>query len=68
MLWKSGDLMRGSIELAALYLKCRGEDPKRLVRRDETPVNIKQHFDTFRQAQCKGSMTRSKIKNKRPVS
>ncbi|MCA2618064.1 MULTISPECIES: hypothetical protein [unclassified Microcystis] len=56
MLWKSGDLIRGSIELAALYLKCRGEDPKRLVRRDETPANIKQHFDTFRQAQCKGSM------------
>ncbi|MDB9541906.1 hypothetical protein PN472_01810 [Microcystis aeruginosa CS-1036] len=41
MLWKSGDLMRGSIEFAALYLKCRGEDPKRLVRRDETKRQYK---------------------------
>ena len=37
----------------SFYLKCRGEDPKRLARRDETPANIKQ---------------RSTIKNKRPVS
>ena len=30
--------------------------PSRLARRDETPASRKQHFDTFRQAQCKGSM------------
>jgi len=28
------------------YLKCRGEDPKCLVRRDETPTNIKQRSTT----------------------
>ena len=51
-----------------IYLKCRLEGTLGFTSEMKGSVNIKQHFDTFRQAQCKGSVTRSTAKNKCLIS
>ncbi len=62
-----------------IYLKCRLEGTLGFTSEMKGSVNIKQHFDklsvhtsthfdTFWQAQCKGSVTRSTAKNKCLIS